>query len=88
MAKDLIAGKKIGRGHQIKRRGIAKCKGGIGLNIHNRADRSFRPNMINKRIFDEETGRWVRLKMSAASLRIVDKLGLKAALEYGKKKNK
>ena len=39
------------------------------------------PNMRKKRVFDEATGRWVTLKISASGLRTVTKVGLKKALK-------
>ena len=35
-----------------------------------------KPNIQNKRIFDVETGRWVRLKVSAKGLKVLNKKGL------------
>jgi large subunit ribosomal protein L28 len=34
------------------------------------------PNMRSKRIFDEHTGQWVRVKVSARGLRTITKIGL------------
>ncbi|MEZ4813757.1 MAG: 50S ribosomal protein L28 [Bdellovibrionota bacterium] len=42
------------------------------------------PNLRSKRIFDESTGTWVTLKVSASALRNITKLGLKAALAQSK----
>ncbi|MCG3173151.1 MAG: 50S ribosomal protein L28 [Myxococcota bacterium] len=36
------------------------------------------PNLQTKRIWDAETGRWVRLRVSANALRSISKLGLSA----------
>ncbi|MBI1945233.1 MAG: 50S ribosomal protein L28 [Deltaproteobacteria bacterium] len=35
-----------------------------------------KPNIQNKRVFDVETGRWVRLKVSAKGLKVLNKKGL------------
>jgi len=39
------------------------------------------PNLRKKRIFDEETGRWVTMKISTSALRSITKLGLKKAIK-------
>lgn len=39
------------------------------------------PNLRKKRFFDEESGQWVTLKVSASAIRTINKLGLKKALE-------
>ena len=44
------------------------------------------PNLRSKRIFDEENGRWVKVKVSTSGLRNITKLGLKKAIKLGKKK--
>ena len=38
------------------------------------------PNIRSKRLFDEETGRWVRVRVSTSGLRTITKLGLRKAL--------
>ena len=38
------------------------------------------PNIRTKRLFDEETGRWVRVKVSTSGLRTITKKGLRKAL--------
>ncbi len=35
-----------------------------------------KPNIQNKRVFDVETGRWVRLKITAKGLKVLNKKGL------------
>ena len=50
---------------------------------HKKTRRRFLPNLQKKRIYDTETGEWVTLKISAKGLKIIDKIGLKAALEKG-----
>ncbi|OGQ25964.1 MAG: 50S ribosomal protein L28 [Deltaproteobacteria bacterium RBG_16_71_12] len=35
-----------------------------------------KPNIQNKRVFDVETGRWVRLKVTAKGLKVLNKKGL------------
>ncbi len=48
--------------------------------------RKFYPNLFKKRFFLTEESRWVDLKVSAAGIRIIDKKGLKIALEDAKSK--
>lgn len=50
---------------------------------HRKTRRRFLPNLQKKRIFDVETGEWVTLKVSAKGLKIIDKIGLKAAIAKG-----
>lgn len=47
---------------------------------HNKTKRVFEPNMHEKRIWSPGLGRFVRLKLSAAGLRIIDKRGIDAVL--------
>jgi large subunit ribosomal protein L28 len=42
------------------------------------------PNMRSKRIFDEHTGQWVRVKVSARGLRTITKIGLYQAFSESK----
>lgn len=62
------------------RRGIAKKKKGIGLNITGKSKRTFKPNIQKKRFFLPEEKRWVTLTLSAAAIRTVDKLGISAVV--------
>lgn len=39
------------------------------------------PNLQNKKFFDENTGRWVRLRVSAKGIKTIAKKGLHAALK-------
>jgi large subunit ribosomal protein L28 len=39
------------------------------------------PNLRTKRFFDESTGRWVKVRVSASGIRNITKLGLKRALK-------
>lgn len=47
---------------------------------NNKTKRKFYPNLQSKRLFLEEEGVWVNLKVSTHALRIINKLGLSAAL--------
>jgi len=42
--------------------------------------RRFLPNLQKKRIWDQESGKWVTVKISTSALKTIDKIGLKAAL--------
>lgn len=43
--------------------------------------RRFNPNMKTKRVFSEEEGRWITLKLTAAAMRTINKNGLQATLK-------
>ena len=47
---------------------------------NNKTKRKFYPNLQNKRLFLEEEGIWVNLRVSTHALRIINKLGLGQAL--------
>ena len=56
----------------------------VGNNVshsNRKTKRRFYPNLINKRFFLEEENRWVTLKVSAAGIRTINKLGLEEALK-------
>jgi large subunit ribosomal protein L28 len=65
---------KVGKSYAI--RGIAKKKKGIGLNITGVTKRRFLPNLFKKRFWFSEENRFVTLRLSAAAMRTIDKLGL------------
>jgi large subunit ribosomal protein L28 len=55
----------------------------VGNNVshaNNRTKRRFLPNLQYRRFFVESENRWVRLRISSAGLRIVDKKGIDAVL--------
>ncbi len=61
----------------------------VGNNVSHskrRTKRTFDVNLKTKRIFDEETGQWVELKISTSGMRTIAKKGLKAALKDAAKK--
>jgi large subunit ribosomal protein L28 len=61
----------------------------VGHNVshaNNRTKRRFYPNLQNKKFFLPEENRWIELKVSAQGLRIINKKGLKNALEEAKAK--
>jgi len=56
----------------------------VGNNVshsNRKTKRRFYPNLINKRFFLEKENRWVTLKVSAAGIRTINKLGLEEALK-------
>jgi large subunit ribosomal protein L28 len=60
----------------------------VGNNVSHskrRTKRRFDPNLFNKKFYLPEEERWVNLKVSASGLRLINKVGFKAALETAKK---
>lgn len=49
-----------------------------------KSPKRFQANIQSKRIFDVDSGRWVRLKISARGLKILNRKGLAEALKAGK----
>ena len=55
----------------------------VGNNVshaNNKTKRRFLPNLQNRRFWVESENRWVRIRVSGAGLRIIDKLGIDAVL--------
>ena len=55
----------------------------VGNNVshaNNKTKRRFLPNLQYRRFWVESENRWVRLRISAAGLRLVDKVGIDAVL--------
>lgn len=55
----------------------------VGNNVshaNNKTKRRFLPNLQNRRFWVESENRWVRLTVSSAGIRIIDKLGIDAVL--------
>ena len=48
-----------------------------------KSPKRFAANIQKKRVFDVESGRWVRLKISARGLKVLNKKGLREALRHG-----
>lgn len=71
-----VTGKCPSRGHKLAIRGIAKKKKGIGLKITGKTKRWFHPNLAKKRLWFQEENRFITLRLSAAALRTIDKVGL------------
>lgn len=56
----------------------------IGHNVshaNNKTKRKFYPNLQTKRFYLEDEGEWITLKVSTHALRIINRLGLKAAIK-------
>lgn len=51
-----------------------------------RTKRKFHPNIMDKRFFIQGEGRWVKLRISAAGLRTINKLGVIEAMKRAKVK--
>ena len=47
---------------------------------NNKTKRRFLPNLQNRRFWVESENRWVRLTVSGAGIRVIDKLGIDAVL--------
>ena len=43
---------------------------------HNKTKRRWKPNLMNKRYWFDEENRWIRLRVSAKGMKIIDKRGL------------
>jgi large subunit ribosomal protein L28 len=55
----------------------------VGNNVshaNNRTKRRFLPNLQYRRFWVESENRWIRLRLSAAALRTIDKNGIDAIL--------
>ncbi|NGX61525.1 MAG: 50S ribosomal protein L28 [Chlamydiae bacterium] len=76
-----VTGRKPRKGRTYSIRGIAKKKKGIGLNITGQSKRRFLPNLMQKRFWYTEENRFVRLKLSAAAMRTIDKRGLHTVIQ-------
>lgn len=47
---------------------------------HNKTKRRFLPNLQSRRFWVESENRWVRLRISTAALRTIDKVGIDVVL--------
>jgi len=71
-----VTGKRPRKGNQYAIRGIAKKQKGIGLKITGKTRRRHCPNLMKKRFWYGEENRFVTLKLSAAAMRTIEKVGL------------
>jgi len=81
----IVTNKKPRKGRTYSIRGIAKKKKGIGLNITGKTKRRFLPNLQKKRFWLAEENRFITLRLSAAGIRNIDKLGLSAVVKQLRK---
>jgi len=61
----------------------------VGNNVSHskrRTKRTFQPNLFDKRFYLPEEDRFIKLRVSAAGIRTINKNGLKNALEKAKEK--
>ncbi|HEY1998809.1 50S ribosomal protein L28, partial [Paraburkholderia sp.] len=58
----------------------APMSGNNVSHANNKTKRRFLPNLQNRRIWVESENRWVRLRVSNAGLRLIDKNGIDAVL--------
>ena len=61
----------------------------VGNNVshsHKKTKRKFQPNLFAKKFFFVEENRWVKLVVSAAGIRYINKKGLATALKDAKAK--
>jgi large subunit ribosomal protein L28 len=70
-----ITGRRTRTGNKVARRGLPKWKGGIGLKTTGIERRVFKPNLQSKRIWVEELGHFVRVRLSVRALKTIDKNG-------------
>lgn len=60
----------------------------VGNNVSHskrRTKRKFYPNLFEKKFYLQEENRWINLKVTAKGIRIINKKGLKKALEEAKR---
>jgi large subunit ribosomal protein L28 len=60
--------------------GKKPMKGHFVSHANNKTIRTFEPNLHYRRFWVETQNRWVRLRVSTAGLRRIDKLGVEAVL--------
>ncbi len=61
----------------------------VGNNVShalNRTKRKFNANLISKRFFIPEEGKWIKLKVSTSALKNINKKGISAVLKEAKEK--
>jgi len=60
--------------------GKKPMKGHLVSHANNKTRRLFQPNLQYRRFWVESQSRWVRLRVSTAGLRRIDKVGVEAVL--------
>ena len=61
----------------------------VGNNVSkslNRTKRRFNANLLKKRYYIPEEDKWITLKVSAAALKTINKIGISAAIKEAKSK--
>jgi large subunit ribosomal protein L28 len=76
-----ITGSKPMRGSIIRRRGMAKKKGGVGRHVTKMVPRLFAPNLHRHRIWVPELKKFVRIRVTARGLKTINKNGAYKALK-------
>ena len=82
-----VTKKRFGKGKTYNYRGIAKSKGGIGLNITGSAKIHHRINLTQQQIWSTEQKRFIVMKLSSHGLRIINRVGIDEVLRREKRKN-
>lgn len=67
-------------GRVIRRRGLSKKSGGVGIKTTAINPRKFFPNLHQRRIYVPELKRFVHLRVSASGLRTMKKRGILRSL--------
>jgi len=75
-----VTGKRPRTGFKYAIRGIAKKKKGIGLKVTGKTKCRFLPNLQRKKIWFPEENRFISLRLSAAALRTIDRVGVAAVV--------
>ena len=76
-----ITKKRFGKGRSYNTRGIAKKKKGIGLNITGHSKRRFGINLFTQKFWSTLEKRFIKLKLTAHAMRIIDKIGIDETLK-------
>ena len=67
---------------------ITGKKAQVGNNVshaNNKTKRRFNVNLLKKRFYVPSEDKWVTLKVSANGLKTINKIGIEAAIERGRK---
>ena len=68
--------------------GKKPMKGNLVSHANNKTRRMYQPNLHYRRFWVESQNRWVRMRVSTAGLRKIDKLGVEAVLAEIESKRK
>lgn len=77
----MITGARPYRGRNITHSGKSKASGGIGLNHVKKTNRTFSPNLRDKKIWVAELNSFVRIRLTARALKTMSKNGAFATLK-------